>query len=90
MPRTTVDIDDLKMRINDMLLHTADENVDGRHSLSVLMSTVLHNAGQYKGFAYLTPDMMKHSNFGTTVGVDIDRPEGVRFNNTDSTRIFYY
>ena len=90
MSRKTVDIDDLKARINDTILHGVDDDKSGRFALATLLSTVLHDAGQYKGFGYLTPDMMKHSNFGTTIGVDHNRPEGERFTDTVHTRIFYY
>lgn len=90
MARTTVDIKDLKAQINGTLLHSFDADRSARLAVSMLLAGVLQNAGQYKGFNYLTPDMMKKSLNGKSIGVDHNKPEGTRFEGTDETRIFYY
>ncbi len=90
MPRKTVDIEDLKAKINDQLLHTFDHDTSGRSALAALLSTILHDAGQYNGFNYLTPDMMASSLNGTTIGIDHTKPETEKFIGTDGTRVFYY
>ncbi len=80
MARKTVDIEDLKAKINDQLLHSFDHDTSGRSALAALISTVLHDANQYKGFNYLTPAMMSASLNGTTVGIRPNQldPEEVR------------
>jgi hypothetical protein len=90
MSRKTVDIEDLKAKVNDQLLHSFDHNTSGRSAVAALLSSILHNAGQYKGFNYLTPEMMKMSINGTTIGINHDKPETEKFVDTDGTRVFYY
>ena len=90
MPRKTVRIEDLKAKINGSLLHSFDNDTSGRSALVALLSSVLHEAGCYRGFAYLTSDMMKDSNNGTTVGIDRSKGEVDKFVNTDGTMVFYY
>lgn len=90
MSRKTVAIEDLKAKINDSLLHSFDHDTSGRTALAALLSTILHDAGQYKGFNYLTPEMMKMSMNGTTIGIDFAKPETEKFDGTDGTRVFYY
>lgn len=90
MSRKTIDIDDLKAKINDQLLHSFDHDTSGRSALASLLSTVLHEARQYKGFGLLTPDMMLFSKNGTTFGIDNNTSEMKKFDNTDGTRVFYY
>ena len=90
MARKTVDITALIGKINDMLLHSPDHDTSGRTALALLLSTVLHDANQYKGFNYLTPGMMKRSNNGSTIGIDPNKPEAEQFAGTDFSRVYYY
>ncbi len=87
MARKTIDIDDLKARINDKLLHTVDNYTDGRLALAHLLSQILHDAGQYRGFSHLTEDMMAFSDSGRTVGITNDGQHG---DDTDDTRIYFH
>lgn len=90
MSRKTIAIEDLKTKINDTLLHSFDHDTSGRSALAALLSSVLHDAGQYKGFNYLTPEMMKPSINGTTFGIDFAKRATEQFDGTDGTRVFYY
>ena len=90
MARKTIDIDDVKDPVNTFLLHSSDELTAERRIMATMLGNILHGTGQYNGFNYLTPDMMKKSMNGTTIGVDHDKPEDKRFDGTDDTRVFYY
>lgn len=90
MPRKTIAIEDIKGKVNDTLLHSFDSDTGGRSAVAALLSSILHDADQYKGFNYLTEDMMKMSINGTSVGIKFDKPETEKFVDTDGTRVFYY
>ena len=50
--RTTIDLRDLRDRINTMLRVSTCEP-EGRVALSTLLESVLTEAGQYRGFSYV-------------------------------------
>jgi hypothetical protein len=50
--RQTVYVADLRDRVNTML-RAKDGQPEGRVALSVLLESVLMEAGQYRGFTYL-------------------------------------
>lgn len=88
--RKTVDVKDLKDYVNYKILNS-DNNVRlARETLILLISKVLHDAGQYNGFNYLSPEMMKASACGTSYGINPDKPEDKRFDGADNTRVFFY
>jgi hypothetical protein len=50
--RKTIEVAELKARINHMLAHGVN-NPEGRKALGSLLSMVLMDTGNYKGFNYL-------------------------------------
>ncbi len=53
--RKTVNVDDLRDRVNNMLAAPASSH-EGRIALSVLLESVLHDTGRYRGFQFLLPN----------------------------------
>lgn len=72
MTRKTVEIQALKDKVNGMLkLSTCSR--EGRLSLDCLLSSVLSDAGQYKGFRYLTEEEVPEGQLpGIRAGLYID------------------
>lgn len=56
--RKTIEIDFLIDTANDMLKNSADEMVDERKGIAFFLETALLKIGRYKGYNYLTPEMM--------------------------------
>lgn len=53
--RKTVNVDDLRVQVNDMLrLSTCSREM--RCGMRGILETVLHNTGNYRGFRYLDQD----------------------------------
>lgn len=98
MARKTIEIEKIKGRINDHLLHTKDECSRERQALMLFLENILHDTGNYRGFGYLNWKDMERSASGSTVGVNYDKngdllpydEENQRFKGTDKTRVFYY
>lgn len=94
--RLTVKVSEVKELINNMLLNSTDDNIQGREALGVALESLLVNTGNYKGFDYLNRlDMLKSAN-GTTVGINLTK-EGQfekdptrRFSDVDFSRVFYF
>jgi hypothetical protein len=98
--RKTISVERVKEMVNDMILHTPDDKKIGREALGMLLENILHETGNYQGYNMLTPNMMKESKNGCSVGInDFDFSKNdltwkeeneIKFNNTDHTRVFYY
>lgn len=88
--RKTFEVETLKNRINHMLASSAADEVQFRTAYIVLLESILHETGNYKGFGYLLE--------GTCTGrPGINYLDGMphpdydkRFENTDKTRVVYY
>jgi len=94
MARKTIKIQDLKDKINGYLRKSADNLKSERRGMAVVLSGVLHDTGNYRGFCYLTPDQMKDEK-GSTVGInavayDKDPTMEEKFDGTDDTRVEYF
>lgn len=90
--RKTFEVEALRKKINDMILHSSDDLSGGRIAVSEILNSVLHETGNYNGFRFLSADDMKNSMLGESLGIrgtfDDDIVE--RFRDTDSTRIAYF
>lgn len=55
MARKTVDVEYVRIRVNDMLDSSVCPDIrdDVRVGLCVLLEDILHETGNYKGFSYL-------------------------------------
>jgi hypothetical protein len=90
MARKTINIDDLRIKANDMLLHSADNMRGERRGMMTLLEHALHETGNYKGFYYLSREDMADSINGTTASFGIDRQKGEnKFDGTDNSRVGY-
>ena len=86
--RKTFEVETLKNRINHMLASSAADEVQFRTAYTVLLESILHETGNYRGFGYLLEcdglpginylDGMPHPDYEK------------RFANTDKTRVMYY
>ena len=85
--KKTIQVSALRDKVNKMLLDSANENTEGRNALIVLLETMLHDSGNYKGFGYLDK---RNTLTGNTYGVDMSKPQAEWFEGTDKTRVFYY
>ncbi len=85
----TVKVYVVKDQVNRMLLHSVDENVQGRHTLQVFIEKLLSDTDEYKGFRYLDKNDMFESMEGTTVGITRD-DNGISFTGTDNSRVRYF
>ena len=93
MGKKNFNVEDLKNKINGMLLDTADIHQDARTALTNVIEYVLLESDNYGGYRYLGADDMKKSHSGTTVGINmvngVQLPIEERFTNTDHTRVKY-
>lgn len=69
MAKKTFSVPSLKELVNKRLLDSPDEQWQFRVGMYLVLEDVLHEAGQYKGFSYLTLDDMKKSLNGETPGI---------------------
>jgi len=94
MSRKTFKVEDLKDKVNGMLLHLPDDDKNGREQLQSLIENVLMDTGNYGGFRYLGADDMETSINGMSVGINEVNgevlPYNERFANTDHTRVKYF
>ena len=72
MPRKTVDVKHVIEAANHMLLHSPDEDRDGRLSIQALVEVLLMDTGNYDGFMYLNAADMGASKNGTASMIDTD------------------
>lgn len=52
--RTTIRLDDLKLKANAVFRASEDKYDDGRRHIQTFVESLLMEAGQYKGFGYLS------------------------------------
>lgn len=83
--RKTFEISKIKELANNYFNNSHDEDKEKRTTLYVFVSNILHQAGAYKGFGYLTKDMMLDKQHG--FGIEYKDNDPVL---RDSTRVFFY
>ena len=86
--RKTFEVETLKNRVNHMLASSAAGEVQFRTAYIVLLESILHETGNYKGFCHLLDcDGLPGINYlDGQPHPDYDK----RFENTDRTRVLYY
>lgn len=90
MTRKTVSVENIKLMINHILANGYD-TPDTRLGQIVLVESILHETGNYKGFRYLLANEVPEGELpGIRYGEEGILPYPVRFENTDSTRICFY
>lgn len=88
--RKTIEVSTVKAICNSMLLHSADSSARQREGVCRVLEDILHSAGAYKGFHYLSPAAMAASESGKTCGINNqDLPYDQWFAGTDHTRRSY-
>lgn len=88
MARKTVDVAALKAEVNEMLASsTTSPNV--RLGMCTVLENVLMSTGNYKGFGYLTADMMPNVNGLPGMHIDANG-KVITDRETDDTRRYYY
>lgn len=70
MPRKTLEVITLVSMANNYLKNSEDENTKERLVIADFISSILHKADQYNGFAYLTSDDMANSTNGKSIGIE--------------------
>lgn len=90
MARKTIKVADVVGFVNDELARV-NSTVEGRQAMMLLAERVLHEAGCYKGFCYLSEhDLPKEVKPGIRYyGIDGISDED-RFDDTDRTRVQYF
>lgn len=90
MARKTVNVDQLRVKINEMLAGSTC-SPDIRRGMMNTLEFVLHETGNYHGFMYLNQAQVPE---GQLPGVRYDGheilPYPERFQITDDTRVYYY
>lgn len=59
MGRKTIKVEELKDIVNKILLNTADNYIEGRMGVAVLLEDILHDTGNYKRYNNLSKQDMK-------------------------------
>ncbi len=89
MARKTINVDQLRVKINEMLAGSSC-SPDIRRGMINTLEFVLHETGNYQGFRYLSQEQVPE---GQLPGVRYDGheilPYPERFANTDDTRVYY-
>jgi hypothetical protein len=88
--RKTIEINNIKEKINGIILNSEDSQKETRAVLGLLLEEILMETNKYKGFKYLTKRDMGLSYSGTTIGINDDQKDKTLFEGTDPTRIYYY
>ena len=90
MARKTIKVADVVGFVNEELARV-NSTVEGRQAMMLLAERVLHEAGCYKGFCYLSEhDLPKEVKPGIRYyGIDGISDED-RFDDTDRTRVQYF
>lgn len=89
MTRKTIKVADLRNQINEALASTHDDCQPTREALQTLLERILMDTGNYKGFAYLTPDHLKGDATGGKPGIYPASERDRAFEGTDHTRVYY-
>lgn len=88
MERKTFKVDDLKVKINEVL-QTSTCTADVRQGEIYVLEDILHSTGNYRGFQFLGADEVPAGELpGINWGFDNDYE--ARFFNTDRTRVRYF
>jgi len=75
--------------VNKFNATSADSYQDEREGKSMLLETILHEAGMYKGFSYLSADELEGD--AMSVGIREQKEDGSwNFDDTDRTRVAYF
>jgi hypothetical protein len=89
MARKTVNVDELKTRVNDMLANSTC-SAEMRYGMCNVIELALMETGNYKGFGYLTAEMLGPDVNGLP-GIHIDENGNVRRDlATDDSRRQYF
>lgn len=93
--RKTIQIKNIKKRVNDFLHDSKDFMKPERQVMATFLESVLMDTQNYRGFGYLNKNHMEDSAEGTTVGINSDKDRRLlkqekRFKSTDSSRVQYF
>jgi hypothetical protein len=83
--RTTIHLADLKAKANNVFRASENEYADGRRHIQSFVESLLMEAGQYKGFGYLTKDRVAP---GKSFGIEFDASNKPTF--YDQSRVCFY
>ena len=87
--RKTFNIKWLINHVNTFNATSADSYADEREGKSMLLETILHEAGCYDGFQYLSARQLEGD--AMSVGIREQKEDGTwNFDDTDRTRINYF
>jgi len=87
--RKTFNIKWLIKHVNEFNRTSADAYKDEREGKSMLLETILHEAGCYSGFAYLSARELDGA--AMSVGIREQKEDGSwNFDDTDRTRVAYF
>ncbi len=88
--RKTVSIKKLIEQTNKFNATSADDYKAEREARNMFMESIMHDAGAYNGFGYLTASELSEN--ATSVGIQSDATAdgSWNFKDTDHTRICYY
>jgi len=91
MARKTIEVEAVRLQVNEMLRNSTC-SPDTRRGMCSVLEDILHRTGNYKGFQYLgAPEVPE----GEKPGIHWDklRNDGIpdeRFTDTDETRVKYF
>jgi hypothetical protein len=92
--RKTIEVAAIRERLNDILLHTTDDNKTYRETVDSVLTGFLHSTGNYRGFRYLSKNDMAKSRYGKSFGInDVNMHHATmeeKFDGTDSSRRQYF
>lgn len=83
--RTTFNVADLLWKVNFFLKNSKPEQVAERLANANLLSSILHDTGNYKGFGYLEQTVVDNFAFSTDVNHST-----TRISLGDESRMVYY
>jgi len=91
MMRKTFNIKWLLDYVNDFNASSADDMKQAREANNTLLERVLMDADAYRGFGYLSAEMLYDKGNAVSVGIREQREDGSwNFEDTDHTRVHYY
>ena len=87
--KKTVKIIDIIEKVNAVNANTFDSDKGYRQGQSTLLEYILHDAGCYCGFTYLSKDEIGEN--ARSIGIREQNPDGTwNFKDTDNSRIKYF
>ena len=89
--KKTFKVEDLKSKINNMILNTKDSMKEERSAIAIVLESVLMDTDNYNGLNYLTKEQMLKSQDGMSWGIgDFNEATSSHdWSNTDHTRVCY-